>query len=145
MATPSERPALSLSQAAKATGKHRNTIRNALVGDRFPNAYRDGAGSWRIPAGDLLAAGFTLYAPSAPDAVGAEPATSTSSTASTGSTDELERLREEVRELRRRMELAEAIAAERERIVERLLAVLPALPAEGRTSWRWPWSRRADR
>lgn len=138
MATP-ERPALTLSQAAKATGKHRNTVRNSLVADRFPNAYRDGAGTWRIPVADLLAVGWTLYAPTpADDESGA--ATASTSTSTPATDDELERLRAEVQDLRRRMELAEAIAAERERIVERLLAAIPALPPAGRTR-RWPWSR----
>lgn len=134
MATPTDRPALSLSQAAEASGKHRNTIRNALINDRFPNAYRDGAGSWRIPVGDLLGAGFTLYAPTAPDA-------ETGAVATPPADDVVDRLRAELAELRRRVELAEALAAERERTMDRLFAMLPALPATASPSRRWPWSR----
>lgn len=129
-----DRPALSLSQAAEATGKHRNTIRNALTGDRFPNAYRDGAGAWRIPVGDLLGAGFTLYAPTAAEVqVTSEPA---------GDGDVVDRLRAELADLRRRVDLAEALAAERERTMERLFAMLPALPAQASQVRRWSWRRR---
>jgi hypothetical protein len=53
----------SLSEAANATGKSRSTIRRALDAGRFPTAFRDlECGEipppWRVPIGDLHAAGF---------------------------------------------------------------------------------------
>ena len=135
------RPALTLSEAARATGKHRNTVRNALDSDRFPNAYRDGAGTWRIPVGDLLAAGFPLHAPAGPDA---EDATQGHTNAATAG-DDAERLRADVDDLRRRLAVAEALAAERGRELERLWAMLPAMLPARTTGIRWPWSARRNR
>lgn len=132
-----ERPLLTLSEAASATGKHRNTIRNALDSGAFPNAAKDASGAWRVPVTDLLAAGFHLHAPTPPQAT-----ESNTTQREVVEADVVERLRAEVAELRRRVEVAEALAAERAVTLERLFAALPAmLPAQA-TPRRWPWSRR---
>jgi hypothetical protein len=58
--------ALTLTQAAKATGAHRSAIRRALDKEKFPNAFQHSDGDqgesavWRIPVGDLLAAGYPV-------------------------------------------------------------------------------------
>lgn len=57
---------LTLSEAAAASGASRVTLRRRLDAGSFPNAFRsdtDGKGrkdTWRIPVGDLIAAGFVL-------------------------------------------------------------------------------------
>jgi hypothetical protein len=54
---------LTLSEAAAATGKHRQTLVRALGAGRFPNARKGGpahAEVWQIPASDLEAAGYPL-------------------------------------------------------------------------------------
>lgn len=57
-----------LSEAAERCRVHRATIRRKLDDGAFPNAWREdpklgkGVGPWRIPLGDLQAAGFTLSA-----------------------------------------------------------------------------------
>lgn len=61
-----ETEGLTLSEAAAATGKHRQTLVRALSQGRFPNARKTGpahAEVWRIPAGDLEAAGYAIRAP----------------------------------------------------------------------------------
>jgi len=64
-----ERPALTLTEAAKATRVSRKTLRRRLDSDEFPNARRidgpagTGTGPWVVPIADLLSAGFTLHSP----------------------------------------------------------------------------------
>ena len=64
-----DRPALTLTEAAKATKVSRKTLRRRLDSDEFPNARRldgptgTGTGPWVIPIADLLSAGFTLHSP----------------------------------------------------------------------------------
>src|SRR5213595_2791441 len=73
-AIPSERPWLTLTQVAKATGLHRNTVRGYLDERRFPHARqieqpegRDRPlGTWLVSVDDVLAAGLTLQAPTPP-------------------------------------------------------------------------------
>lgn len=124
-ATEPARPALTISEAARATRLDRRTIRRRLDTDAFPNAYREGEGGpWRIPVGDLIAAGLHLYA--------TEPATSTTPTpAPRIDTTELDRLRTENTELRRRAEVAEAIATERLHRAENAELALRAITAPG--------------
>ena len=101
------RPVLSITEAAIATGKSRRTIARLLDAGRLDGAERDDAGTWRIPAEALIAAGLTLYAPAPPDA----PSTTPPPTAPP--TDPLDALRAELADWRRRAEVAEAIATER--------------------------------
>jgi len=62
-----DRPTLTLTEAAKATGVSRKTLRRRLDAHEFPNASRldgpagDSSGPWVIPIADLLGAGFTLH------------------------------------------------------------------------------------
>jgi len=59
---------LTLSEAAAATGKHRQTLVRALSTGKFPNARKAGpshAPVWRIPAADLQAAGYDVSEPKA--------------------------------------------------------------------------------
>jgi len=64
-----DRPALTLTEAAKATKVSRKTLRRRLDSDEFPNARRldgptgTGTGPWVVPIADLLSAGFTLHSP----------------------------------------------------------------------------------
>ena len=69
----SDRPELTLTEAAKAAAVSRKTIRRRLDADEFPNARRlssgagPAAGPWVIPVADLLAAGFQLHQQDTPD------------------------------------------------------------------------------
>lgn len=51
-------------EAVERTGVSRSTLRRRLDQGRFPGAYLDQAGQWRIPLTDLLAAGLTPVQPS---------------------------------------------------------------------------------
>lgn len=58
-----ETEGLTLSEAAAATGKHRQTLVRALSTGRFPGARKTGPGHapvWRIPRADLEAAGYEV-------------------------------------------------------------------------------------
>lgn len=55
-----------LTEAAEVTGRSRVTIRRYLDAGKFPNAWRDEASGetpapWRVPLGDLVAAGMTVH------------------------------------------------------------------------------------
>lgn len=122
----SERPTLTVRQAAKATRVSMRTIRRRLSAGEFPNATQDTSDRlmpWRIPVDDLLAAGMTLYAPTPADED--EPAPQVQHE----QRDELDVLRAEVAEWRRRAEVAEAIADERAARIEDLGVALRALAA----------------
>ena len=71
-----EAEGLTLSEAAAATGKHRQTLVRALSQGRFPNARKVGpphAEVWRVPADDLEAAGYALRAAAEPAPAEPEP------------------------------------------------------------------------
>lgn len=123
-------------EAAAACDVHPNTVRRAIKGNKFPNAYTDAAGTWRLPVADLEAAGFRPHraGPTVPASV--EKVTTANSVATGAAVDrvhELEaeavRLRVEMAELARRADVAEALAAERAERVEDLRLALRALEA----------------
>ena len=105
----SEGPCLTITEAARAAGKHPNSIRRRLDAGQFPGAAKNAAGEVEIPIDDLLSAGLVLKRP-APR----EPA-------------EVDRLRDQLRKAERRAELAEALASERERALDDLRMALRAL------------------
>ena len=93
------RPTLGTKDAAKACGVHTDTIRRAHKAGKFPNADNSGPrGALAIPVGDLLAAGFTLHAPSKPDykAETPEPTRQTVATTTDDTQVELARLKAEL-------------------------------------------------
>ncbi len=120
---------LTLTEAAELTGRHRSTIRRAYDAESFPNARMGRTAQRRpqieIPVSDLRAAGFTVRAPATEPTQPPQPSDATAA--------ELARLREENAELRRRAEVAEARAAERQlhldslRISLRMLEPGPAV------------------
>jgi len=55
---PNGRPALSLSEAARAAGVSRSTIRRKHEDGCFPGSFKDRTGSWRVPHDDLMVAGL---------------------------------------------------------------------------------------
>jgi hypothetical protein len=104
---------LSLTEAAFVTGRDRSTLRRYLEAGRFTTAYHDAGGGWRIPIVDVLSAGLLVRAPREdPDRL--ETA--------------LERLRAENAELRRRLDVAEALANERAARIRDLRLSLRMLP-----------------
>ncbi len=54
------RPKLTLTEAARASGRSKSTLRRAREAGKFPHAEQDSEGVWRVPVGDLLTAGFNL-------------------------------------------------------------------------------------
>ncbi|MDJ0318668.1 helix-turn-helix transcriptional regulator [Arthrobacter antibioticus] len=57
------RPKWTMREAVERTGASRSTLRRRLDQGKFPGAYLDRAGQWRIPLTDLLAAGFIPVPP----------------------------------------------------------------------------------
>jgi hypothetical protein len=124
-AAPESRPELTVTEAAKAAGVDRRTIRRRLDADDFPNAHRDTgkqgpeSGPWLIPVEDLLAAGLKLHQPTGPD----EPTTD----AANAHAQTEANLRAALSDAVRRAEVAEAVAAERERVIQAQELALRAL------------------
>lgn len=131
---PTSRPALTLTDAAKACGVSRITLRRRLDADAFPNAYRtDGpkgaeSGPWLIPVDDLLAADFHLHRPD----LGGSPASEIQPTGEPAAPDtdaELSRARDELTRLRHERDLYQALAIERGDALTDLRIALRALEA----------------
>jgi len=118
-----EQSELTIAEAAAAAHVNPRTIRRHLA--NFPGAHRTGGpgsrtGQWLIPTADLVAAGFNL---DASDAISNElPRVSASERL-----EEIEALKGELAEWRRRAEVAEARAEERERIIQTQAIALRAL------------------
>jgi transposase-like protein len=112
---PAEGPIdLTISEAARACGVNRRTIRRHRDAGDFPGAFRDQQNVWRIPTADLEAAGYPPYLLSRLD----EPSEAT----------RLDQLRMEVSLLKERLKATQAIAREREARIEDLRLVLRLLP-----------------
>jgi hypothetical protein len=99
---PLERPRLTLSEAARAAGVSKSTLRRRLTEGAFPGARRDPDpdGPWRVPIQDLLAAGLSLNRAEPNHEPPVEPSPE--------------------QELRERVRVAEAVAHERQ---ERIAAL----------------------
>jgi hypothetical protein len=100
------------SEAASVCGVSLRTVQRKIPLLEAAGAYKDGAGAWRIPVAAMRAAGLSPGRPSPPD-VGGDTAVRQRDS----DVDTLSLLREQVSELRRRAEVAEALAAERERVL----------------------------
>ena len=114
-----ESPALSISEAAKICGVKRRTIRRRHQAGEFEHAFKDPAGTWRIPVKDLVATGLRPTVVSYPD----EPRIVFSADS------QADRLLTEVAVLRERVRALEIIAKEREERVIDLRTILRMLPA----------------
>jgi len=125
------RPSLTVTEAADATGKSRRTLGRLLDAGRLDGAYRDDAGTWRIPVDALLSVGLHLHAPSSPPADVPADVASPASTSTPPPTppDELAAVRAELADWRRRAEVAEAIATERAAALDDARAALRMLTA----------------
>lgn len=118
-----KRPDWSLTEAAAQTQVSRTTLKRALDAQKFPNAYKDSRGTWKIPVTDLIAAGM------GPKSAVEGIAPSASQIKNAGDQGELENLRNELRVLRAKLEASEAIAEAHERradSAERALRLLEA-------------------
>lgn len=126
------RPRWSVSQAAKHAGVARSTIQRYLARGAMPGAYRDDDGVWSIGVDDLLAAGFRVDAPTPPDrpAEGVQhrhaPAPAVDDAEHARRIAELEA---ELADVRRRAEVAEAVARERSEQISDLRRTVAALEA----------------
>ncbi len=122
------RPALTISEAARASGRDRRTIRRYLDQGRFDGAYRDDEdGYWRLPVAGLIGAGFRLNAPEVPTSPGQDHGRARRAT--TPHAHPMPGGRDEVEEWKRRAMVAEAVAEERERTIEALQSTIRALGA----------------
>jgi hypothetical protein len=114
-----------VSEAARACRVDRRTLKRLLDKGEFPNARRTvgprgpDTGPWEIPYRDLTAAGLKVNQGAGPDVP----------TTTVVDLDVVARLRDENAELRRRAEVAEARADERERVIEVQAVALRALTA----------------
>lgn len=137
----------------------RSTLRRRLRARAFPNAVQD-AGTWRIPVGDLLAAGLRVHVPRSGDPGQPLAVSRVSSPAHPVPVGPVEQghagegewaLAGRVTELERALAVAEAradgaerLAAERAARIDDLrgaLRMLEAAPrlADGRPRRRWWW------
>ena len=119
-----ERPVFTLKEAAEACQVSLKTIRRRRDKGDFPNSYRSASRAqspWLIPVTDLIAAGLTPGKPAPPEEPPgpAEP-----------SPTELDALKAENAELRKRAEIAEAVAEEREKALEDTRLALRAIAAD---------------
>jgi hypothetical protein len=117
----------SITEAAQATGMHRDTIKRRVGKDEFPNARRDSAGAWLIPLGDLLAAGLTVNAPASGEdtAQHQEPAPPAAQVALLEA--ERDRWRAEAFAIREALDIAKGRYESAE---QQLRALMPAQPAQ---------------
>ncbi|MFZ2530016.1 MAG: hypothetical protein WAX14_20570 [Rhodococcus sp. (in: high G+C Gram-positive bacteria)] len=110
---------LTVKEAVDATQTSESTVKRRLRAGAFPNAVQTADGKWMIPLGDLSAAGLRPGKMSKPDPV-------------TPPADLARELAAENAELRQRLAVAEALASERNRIIEvqqQMLRMLEAKPA----------------
>lgn len=111
-------PMLTVKEAVDATQTSESTIKRRLRSGAFPNAVHTADGKWMIPLGDLSAAGLRPGKMSKPDPV-------------TPHSDRVRDLAIENAELRQRVAVAEALADERNRIIDvqqQMLKMLEAKP-----------------
>ena len=122
---------LTVTEAAKAVGVDRRTVQRRLDGGEFPHAYRDAGrqgpetGPWLIPVEDLLDAGLSLRDPAGPER----------SNGRRQGQSETDVLRAALADAVRRAEVAEARAAERDRVIDAqdlaLRTLMPGVGADG--------------
>lgn len=126
------RPAWTLTEAVERTGASRSTIRRYREAGKFPNAYKDTAGTWRFPLEDLLAVGLSPSEPSRERAQSkaSEQAQSTPTEhASSASDEQVSKLEQALILERTRAENAERLAASYLANVEDLRRALRMLEA----------------
>lgn len=123
--------ALSLSQAAKLTGKSKSTINRAVKSGKI-SATRHDDGSYSIDAAELSRA-FDTGTPEAGQRSGAEPVGTDSDTLLKQKIEALEKL------LEREREVTSDLKEDRDRWRQQATALLVDQRTELR-SW-WPWKR----
>lgn len=69
----SNRPSWDLGESAERCGVSRSTVRRYREQGKFPNAFKDTSGAWKIPLEDLLAVGWKPNAPAQPEPVSVPP------------------------------------------------------------------------
>ena len=100
-------------QAATVCQVSLRTVQRKTPQLEAAGAWKDATGQWRIPVDAMRAVGLSPGRPAAPDKEGDKPLRQPATTP-----DTVSQLRAEVAQWRRRAEIAEAQAAERERIIE---------------------------
>jgi hypothetical protein len=113
----SEGQALTLTQAAAASGLSRTSLRRFLNAKRFPNAFKDAEGRWRLTESDLRSAGIVV-----------DPLRALSEPAPHELVAEIDRLRTENALLRELLVATQAVAREREERIHDLRFALRMLP-----------------
>ena len=69
----SNRPSWDLGESAERCGVSRSTVRRYREQGKFPNAFKDSSGAWKIPLEDLLAVGWKPNAPAQSEPVSVPP------------------------------------------------------------------------
>lgn len=129
----SSSPTFTLSEAVEACTCSRSTLRRKFKAGEIDGATQNNSGQWQIPISALVTAG--LMASTSPPEEPTEPAES--------SPNELDALKAENVELRKRAEIAEAVAEEREKALEDTRLALRALSAGEAVKDRKRWWRRS--
>jgi hypothetical protein len=123
--------ALSISEAARRCGVHRNTVRRYLDAGKFSGAFREDERSpWQIPVKDLRDAGLDVRAVAMAEALELQRSR-------VDLAIQVEQLQRRLQEMTHRAEVAEALKSERDRRIEGLvqtLAVLGLHRSPGQTS-----------
>jgi len=112
VSNPDSRPKFSVVQASVRTGAARSTIQRHLRKGAFPNAHQLPDGTWQIPVTDLIGAGFRVDAPTPADEVTRGQAHDAEVMARVSA------LESQLAQALARAAAAEAVAAERERVIE---------------------------
>jgi hypothetical protein len=124
-----EDEALTLADAARATGVDRRVLRQRIEGGGFPGAFRQpttrgtGTGPWLIPIADLVASGMNV-----------DDSTAVRRVPRANGEDEIERLRAELAHERELRLIAEAVAEERSAALEDARLALRAIAEAGAAS-----------
>lgn len=113
--------ALTIADAARATGTDRGSIRRRLQAGAFPEAFKDEQGFWRIPTDNLQAAGFECSEPPGTISLPAlEAGSDAEQTATAPAASAIEALKAELETERNRADKAEALLLAERRLNEEL-------------------------
>lgn len=119
------RPAWTITEAAERCAVSKSTVRRYREAGRFPHAFKDTSGAWKVPIEDLLAVGWKPVDPTL--------SASTEQPPDDGAVDRVRQLEQALAVERSRRETAERIAAMAQANVADLrlaLRMLEAKPAE---------------
>jgi len=137
--TPASPVYLTKAEAIERVVESESTVKKYLREGRFPNAYKDDHGQWKIPASDLAGTGLTLVRPGMqpPENTPATPTPETTVTLTLSQYDQLRTAAAQapvLRELADTEKIRANRAEQRIEVVERRILELEATPPTVETS-----------